>query len=60
MLNLVESAAKKEDDRVTKKLEKKARVVKIIEEQDAKKEVKAEQKKEKLVKQRCLSKRERD
>lgn len=49
MMNLVESAAQKEQDKVAKKLEKKARIAKIIEEKDAKKEVKAEKKKEKLV-----------
>lgn len=49
MMNLVDSAAKKEEDKVNKKLEKKARVAKIIEEKDAKKEIKAEKKKEKLV-----------
>ena len=49
MLDLVEKAAKKEDDKVNKKLEKKAHVAKIIEEKEAKKDMKAEKKKEKLV-----------
>lgn len=50
MLNLVESAASKEDAKVEKKLARKAHVAKIIEEQDAKKDLKAEEKKAKLVK----------
>ncbi|KAG2198451.1 hypothetical protein INT47_004438 [Mucor saturninus] len=50
MLNLVESASKKEDEKVEKKLAKKAHVAKIIEEKDAKKDLKAEEKKEKLEK----------
>ncbi|KAG2206467.1 hypothetical protein INT46_001768, partial [Mucor plumbeus] len=50
MLSLVESAAKKEDEKVNKKLAKKAHVAKIIEEKDAKKDLKAEEKKEKLEK----------
>lgn len=56
MLNLVESASKKEDEKVEKKLAKKAHVAKIIEEKDAKKDLKAEEKREKLeqVKQAYL------
>ncbi|CAO3609748.1 unnamed protein product [Mucor fragilis] len=50
MLSLVESAAKKEDERANKKLAKKAHVAKIIEEKDAKKDQKAEEKKAKLEK----------
>lgn len=50
MLNLVESAASKEDAKVEKKLAKKAHVAKIIEEKDAKKDLKAEEKKDKLEK----------
>ncbi|KAG2236861.1 hypothetical protein INT48_002674 [Thamnidium elegans] len=50
MLNLVESAASKEDAKVEKKLARKAHVAKIIEEKDAKKDMKAEEKREKLEK----------
>ncbi|KAG1059820.1 hypothetical protein G6F42_028171 [Rhizopus arrhizus] len=50
MLSLVESAAKKEDEKVNQKLAKKALVAKIIEEKDAKKDQKAEEKKAKLEK----------
>lgn len=51
MLTLVESAASKEDAKVEKKLARKAHVAKIIEEKDLKKDMKAEEKREKLVKQ---------
>lgn len=49
MLTLVESAASKEDAKVEKKLARKAHVAKIIEEKDLKKDMKAEEKREKLV-----------
>jgi FKBP-type peptidyl-prolyl cis-trans isomerase len=56
MLSLIDQAASKEDEKVSKKLAKKASVAKIIEEKDAKKDKKQEEKKEKLeqVKQAYL------
>lgn len=49
MLSLIESAAKKEDANIEKKLARKVKVAKILEEKDAKKDAKDEAKKEKLV-----------